>query len=208
MRMLPFSVVLLLLSNLFLLYEGMQGHWQVSQFLLIYWCESAIIGAFTLLKLYLSRAKGGSPVKVTVGGKAQFMSGDSPNSRLFMMGFFCVHFGLFMFVHLIFLLVFLMDQLSVPVILSVLGASVILFISHAVSFLMHFYYGPERDTLSPDAIFYGPYPRVIVMHLVTIFGAILGMGIVLVVAFKIVGDLIGHYIEHGVGVRSMSLKVG
>lgn len=194
MMQFAFSILILLAANLALLSAGLSGQWEMSQYLLIYWCESAIIGFFTLLKLWLSRSKSPMPFQVTMNGKTKDIDGASAAGRAAMMGFFCVHFGLFMFVHLVFLLVFL--GASLDVLPSVFGGALLLFISHGLSFFFHFLRGGERERLSPDQLFFSPYPRVIFMHLVVIGGALLNFWPPLVVLIKIGADLWGHWMSH------------
>ncbi|MCL6088951.1 MAG: DUF6498-containing protein [Candidatus Marsarchaeota archaeon] len=189
-----FSILILLIANLALLSAGMSGQWDMSQYLLIYWCESAIIGFFTLLKLWLSRAKKPMPFQVRAGGTTKDIDGASAAGRLALMGFFSLHFGLFMFVHLVFLLAFL--GASLDVLPAVLWGAAVLFASHALSFFFHFLRGGERESMPAEQIFFSPYPRVIFMHLVVIGGALLSFWPPLVVLVKICADLWGHWMSH------------
>jgi hypothetical protein len=194
MAQFAFSILVLLIANLLLLSAGLNEQWEMPQYLLIYWCESAIIGFFTLLKLGMSHAKPSVPFQITVNGKTQNVDGASAAGRVAMMGFFCIHFGLFMFVHLVFLLVFL--GASLDVLPSVLGGALLLFISHGLSFFLHFLRGGERESLPPEQIFFSPYPRVIFMHIVVIGGALLSFWPPLIVMVKIGADLWGHWMSH------------
>ncbi len=189
-----FSILALLIANLALLSAGMSGQWEMSQYLLIYWCESAIIGFFTLLKLWMSRSKKPMPFQVTAGGTTRDIDGASAAGRLALMGFFSLHFGLFMFVHLVFLLAFL--GASLDVLPAVLWGALVLLLSHALSFFFHFIWGGERESMPAEQIFFSPYPRVIFMHLVVIGGALLNFWPPIIVLVKIGADLLGHWMSH------------
>ena len=110
--------------------------WDVRSILLIYWCESAVIGLYNALKM------------VWIGGARA-----TP-----LIGFFAAHYGLFMFAHLIFLVGLtwqaagggweshslghvLRDAFDTGQWAAVLG----LLVSHGVSFFTNFLRGREYD---------------------------------------------------------------
>jgi hypothetical protein len=169
----------LVVANLLPLYGVWFLNWNVFSIILLYWLESAIIGGFTLLKIKKTR-------------------GDE---KLFYIPFFMVHFGLFMFVHLIFLLVFFFsrDVSAGGLFLTFLS----LCFSHYVSYQLNFIQKKEYEKLSAGTLFVRPYPRIIVMHLTVILGGFLVLStggarwaLTLMVLFKIVADVASHLWEH------------
>lgn len=189
------SLTSLLLTNACILLAVLFGKISLLEVLVVYWAESAVIGVFTVLKILLARpAKRGANDKVFV--------------RLFMAAFFCVHFGGFMFVHLMFFGFVLID-VSFDVdatprylyeLAFLLGG---LFVSHAVSFVVHFLRGGEREAHGPSAWFFRPYVRIMVMQLTLILGGglvlLTGSGfaiVALLVALKTVVDGMAHWREH------------
>ena len=159
--------------------------WDLSYLLLVYWSESVVVFAFSI-------AKG-----ILVWRKAAF--GLVP--------FFLVHAGMFMGVHLVFLLAIFVDVPGGgwPRLLRDLGWASLAFVaSHLVSFLANVVFGDERPreggpAMDPMKAF---YQRVVVMHLSILFGAfllvLLGtpiVALVLLVLLKTGVDVVAHLNE-------------
>lgn len=120
----------------------------------------------------------------------------------FLVPFFTLHFGLFMFVHLIFVLAFFYSSQILWWGLLISAAS--LCFSHAVSYQLNFIQGGEFKRTSAEQLFIRPYPRIIVMHLTVILGGALSLGygqpvwaMTILVGLKIVADVFSHLWEHG-----------
>lgn len=178
------SVLALIGANLVPLVGAVFFGWSLAEILLLFWLESAVIGLFTVVKLVM-----------TGGGKA-----------FFQVPFFLMHFGIFMFVHLLFLLIlFVGPELLgrgvaglLPFFRNVALGAVTLLASHAISFWINFVNGPERRG-DPDKIFVAPYPRVVAMHLTIILGSFLVAAfddprgaLAILVGVKIVVDVASH----------------
>jgi len=127
--------------------------------------------------------------------------------RLFMVPFFCVHYGLFWLVHGIFVwtalpMLFSMasdEVVTAPDARVVLFAALVMVVSHGVSFIVNWILGGEHLTSSPSAEMGAPYARVVILHLTIIFGAfavaLLGQPIgalVVMVVLKTGVDLAAH----------------
>ena len=84
-----FSVVILIAANLAPLYGVLFLGWQVFPLLFLYWFENVIIGLFNLLKMVACKPRDRLSKKARIGA----------------MLFFCIHYGLFTFVHGIFVFV-------------------------------------------------------------------------------------------------------
>ncbi|MCA8952382.1 MAG: hypothetical protein KDE27_22925 [Planctomycetes bacterium] len=187
-------VLALILANLVpaagLLFFG----WHLFDLLAVYWSENVIIGGFMLLRIAASP-------KIPIGGK------------LFLLPFFATHYGLFCFVHGVFLVAIFGDGSApadfyrAPAHLLATAAGegyglglVALAGSHAVSFVQN-YLRRERQIAAPNP--FAPYGRVIAMHLVVMAGALLTLGFdagplftTLLVAAKIAVDVATHRAEH------------
>jgi hypothetical protein len=175
--------------------------WQITTLLTVYWAETGVIGLYSLAKIFTS-SPGGS------GG------GDIDNQahafgtayKILIGGFFCVHFGVFMLVHGVFLFAFFAQSTSIEAFnfAGVFAAIIGLFISHGISFYRNYLKGGEYKKLNPKNLMSQPYQRVIIMHFVIIIGAfattLLGgfrmVALVLLVVLKTVVDLRSHIQEH------------
>lgn len=192
----PGALVALCAANVVPLVGVLFFGWSAFSIAVLYWAETAVIGVFTVLKLLVSTDPKGPP-------------------RLFLAPFFCVHFGMFMFVHGVFLVFMLgvgalethsgpteaVEHLTMSLTEStgMLLALSGFFMSHGVSFVTNFLGAGEFRTLPRQRIMFAPYPRVIVMHVSILLGGmlvtILGAPAVLVallVVVKTVIDLRAH----------------
>jgi hypothetical protein len=181
------SILSLLASNAVAYYGVTHWGWYPSDLLLLYWFENVAVGAVSLLMMWrLPAAK---------------------EEKKFMMPFFCLHFGMFTAVHFIFLVVmisiFASDDGGVFAALwRILPAVAAIFVSHAASFLAH-HLKPTGEEATMDYWFIQPYKRVVVMHLVVIFGFFVAMqfndlraAALLLVVLKTGVDLGLHILSH------------
>jgi len=182
------SVWTLILSNLVPLIGVFFWDWNIFQLLFAYWCESAVIGVFTILRLVVKK-------------EMKFIL------------FFIIHFGAFMQAHLLFLIVFFSSDASVlpeaglasarvnlkATFFVILPAVVAMVISHGVSYYSNFLKNKEYVGLSPVQIMIAPYPRIFLMHVTVIFGGFLAVmlqnligGLIVLVILKTILDFFGH----------------
>lgn len=160
--------------------------WNPYMILLIYWGESLIIGVFNILKMIISGAIQDhkfSPPGFTAGAGLSL--------------FFTVHYGMFMFVHGVFIVIFMLiatpgdspgseppadpfsaikmllpgEMTVIEFLESEFAAIAALFISHLVSFYLNFIKTGEYNYTTADNYMARPYKRIIVMHATIIFGA-------------------------------------
>jgi hypothetical protein len=133
---------------------------------------------------------------VTSLGQALFAAARVP-----LILFFLVHYGLFMTVHLVFLLSFFsLPRLPVA---QWLLTTLLLFTSHGISYLVYFIGRGESRSISASEQMARPYGRIAVMHLTIIFGAMVlqalhapAVVLALLVGFKILFDLASHFRSH------------
>jgi hypothetical protein len=178
------SIQALTVANLVPLFGVVFLGWDAAAIVLLYWIENLIIGFINVLRMIL--------VKVESRSK-QFQ-------KLFMIPFFCVHFGGFCAVHGFFLLTFFKigtdwDAFAPgnpwigPFIFLQLLYSVVmqlwqsrppglewpvlgLAVSHGLSFVKNFLFGQEYLSLKINEIMMRPYKRIVLMHVAIIAGGV------------------------------------
>ncbi len=181
------SIIALTVANLVPLLGVIFLNWEAAAIVLLYWMENLIVGFFNVLRMILVK---GEPVA------NQFQ-------KLFMIPFFCVHFGGFCAVHGFFLLAFFKigspegaiaagDSWMGPLIfLQLLYAVVMqlwqsrpagldwpvlgLAVSHGISFVKNFLIGQEYLSLKLKELMMRPYKRIVLMHVAIIAGGVLIM---------------------------------
>jgi len=180
--------------------------WDLLTILVLYWLENGIVGAFNVLKMLMAR---GDPP-----GLGSFAG------RLGMAAFFAVHYGIFWTVHGVFVWTVLpmfvamgavdpADALfgatvsSEPDRAAVVLGAIALGISHGASFLFNYLGRGEYLRTNPARQMFGPYGRVVVLHLTILGGGIVGaalgssLGVLLVlVLLKTALDAGFHLREH------------
>ncbi|MBT8039789.1 MAG: hypothetical protein KJN78_06090 [Gammaproteobacteria bacterium] len=186
------SVLMLIVANLVPVAGTVFFGWRLSDVMVLYWAESAIIGFFNLFKI------------IAIGRWGGVFAG------LFFLG----HFGGFMAVHFLFVYTLFVEGLDGAGPSGDLGAVWALFaglwpallalaVSHAYSFFVNFLGREEHRQLSVRDQMSDPYGRIIFMHMVLIFGG--GLAMVLgeptfvllgVIALKVVFDIRAHLKQH------------
>jgi hypothetical protein len=193
------SVIALLAANLIPLFGVLVFGWEVFPLMFLFWSENVIVGVFNALKMLL--ANPGVPV--------------SWAAKVFMLPFFCLHYGLFTFVHGIFIVgifgggmkpgagfpdfeTFRRAAEQYHLGWAILGLAA----SHGVSFVSNSLLGGEYKRASLPALMAQPYGRIVVLHVAILGGAFLMAalrspvwGLVLLVVLKIILDLRGHLKE-------------
>lgn len=170
--------------------------WNLSDVMVLYWAESAIVGFFNVCKI------------IVIGRW----------SALFAAPFFIGHFGAFMAVHFLFIYTIFVepaqtgvssggDLAQVAALFTGLWPALLaLFASHAYSFFANFMGRREYAGRKVNDQMGEPYGRIVFMHLVLIFGGGLAMAlgnpapvILLVIALKIYFDVKAHLKQHAGG---------
>ena len=142
--------------------------------------------------------------------------GNSTGSKLSAILFFCVHYGLFTFVHGVFVIIVFggADQLDTgnpgfPPIISSLGnygilwGIITLLVSHGLSFGINYLGKGEYKEATLNGLMSEPYSRVVVLHLVIIFGGVLitflgspEVALVALIVIKLRIDILAHLRQH------------
>ena len=165
----------------------------------LFWSENVLIGGLNVLKMLTANPE--SPV--------------SWAAKFFIIPFFCVHYGMFTFVHGIFVIALFGGGLKpyrgfpTPETFwqiahqNYLGWAILgLAISRGISFVTNYLVSGEYKRASLPVLMQQPYGRIVVLHLTILGGGFLVMalhspelGLLLLVALKIVLDLRGHFAE-------------
>ena len=181
------SLVALIGANLIPLVGVFFFNWDVAFIVILYWAENLIAGFYNILKIAFVR------------------TGESiaNSKKIFIIPFFCLHYGAFCGVHGLFLTVFfkigesspfpaneetwplhlVFIQLLFNVVAKIwanrppqmIWALLGLFISHGISFVENFILGGEYNQSSVKKLMHQPYQRIIVMHIAIIAAGIFVM---------------------------------
>jgi hypothetical protein len=183
------SAWIILLVNLIPAFGVLVLQWDAFTVVFLYWVENLIVGLVTVLKIL--SATGGVPKAMATSGK------------FFLIPFFCVHYGLFMLVHGVFIFALLGGGMRPGVnpfaVFAGVPAMGLGFALATVGFVGEHLYAFYRDYLrsggykktSPVTAMFSPYGRIVVLHLSILGGAfllvLLGLPplmVVLLVIFK------------------------
>jgi hypothetical protein len=167
--MVYWSALILVLANLGPLYGVAFLDWNMLVMVLVYWCESGIVAFFTILKLLFAK-KNSSYLKINPYVESTKLHIES---KLGKAAFFTMHFGLFMFGHLVFIFILFfndsnaIDDSALDATLRSFSQSLILlFIGHGAAFFMNYIRNKEYLRAEADFLIWSAYQRVIYMHLV------------------------------------------
>jgi len=199
------AVVALVVANLIPLIGVLFFGWSVWNILVIYWLENGIVGVINVLKMSVATGDEVTPgVTLMVNGRPATSA-----TKMGLIPFFIVHYGIFWFVHGIFVLTLpaffsLMSDDGMTLDLGpVVFAAVGLAISHGQSFWWNFLHGGEYRRTTAAALMFAPYKRLVALHITIIFGAFAVMftgapaaAVAVLVAIKTAIDLGLHLAEH------------
>ncbi|TVQ34843.1 MAG: DUF3137 domain-containing protein [Wenzhouxiangella sp.] len=180
------TTALLVLVNLIPVIGVLFWDWSVYTLVLLFWAENLIVGAFNVARMWvLWRLRNDSKMIV-------------------MIPFFCLHYGLFMLVHLMFLIWMFRPEGESVLPLGVLWVPFLaLAVSHGVSFFTHFMGRGEYKEAKPDDLMSLPYARVLVLHVTILVGGFLVaymgeplVALIVLVMAKILIDVAAHRREH------------
>jgi hypothetical protein len=221
----PVAIAVLVAANLLPLVGVVFLGWDLATLVAVYWAENGVVGVFAVLRI-LTAANAGVgavvPQPPPPPGRPAVPQAALGAVRFLLAPFFCVHYGMFWFVHGVFVWFALPamfasagggEPLFDPVNVSdpfaagpdagtVVWAALVLFVSHGASFVLNWIVGGESRASNPMAEMGAPYARVVVLHLTIIVGAFavafLGAPIwalVVMVVLKTGIDLSAHLAE-------------
>ena len=199
-RRLDSTAVVLILANLVPLYGVFAWGWAVFPILFLFWFENIVIGFFNAARMLTAR-----PAEPVLWA-----------GKLFLVAFFCVHYGMFTAVHGTFVLSLFggiyEDAGALPdaaLVTDIIAAEHLLLpvlalvASHGYSFVVNFLLRGEYRAASPKELMARPYRRIVLLHvtilagggLVTALDAPLA-GLILLIALKIAMDVHAHLRAH------------
>jgi len=201
------SVIILILANLLPIFGVIFLDWKVFPILFLYWTENVIVGIFNVLKMAMASPE----------------NGNSKAAKLSIIPFFCIHYGLFTFVHGIFV-IFVFGasadgDISDPEFSSIISSlssvgiifgTVTLFMSHGLSFVINYIGKGEYKEAKLNSLMGQPYVRVVVLHIIIIFGGFLvvslgspEIAIIALIVIKLGIDILAHLRQHARGGASI-----
>lgn len=195
----PISSGVLIAANVAPLIGVLAHHWTVFAVVLLYWCENVVVGVFNVLRMLC----------------AQPQNTLAQAGKVFLIPFFCVHYGMFTLVHGVFVFGLFgggFKQWSgFPTPHTVLDAVrqtglgwgvAALIASHGFSFFHNYLAGGEYRRVGLPQLMMQPYGRVVVLHLAILGGGFLVMALgspvpalVLLIVLKTAIDLGAHLAE-------------
>lgn len=199
----PVAIALLVAVNAVPLVGVLFLGWDLITLLAIYWAENGVVGLYAIGRILTA----GRPIPLFDGRRAALPKLQPPPASASMVSpgfalaalvaFFCVHYGVFWFVHGIFVWVMLpmfarlggdptptiiatgdpvqpfelVSQGAGPELGAVLTTVAFLLVSHGVSFLVNWLARGEHLTSTPIAETRAPYTRVVILHMTILLGA-------------------------------------
>jgi hypothetical protein len=200
---LPLSTVLLLGANAVPLLGVLFLGWDLFSIMVLYWAENGIIGLLNIPKILLASGEITNP-DTPVGTSSDTVTLPATvntAAKLLMIPFFIFHYGLFWAVHGAFVFA-LFGPARGPTVTVALGV-LVLFASHAASFLVNYVGRHEYLKTSPSQQMSQPYSRILILHFTILGGGFLTLllgapvaALAVLVAIKTVIDLRAHIREH------------
>lgn len=186
------STWLLVITNLIIIIFATVQHWNFLTLMWIYWTQSVIIGLVNFVRMLLLKdfstkgmIFGGKPVEKTT------------SSKIAMAFFFLFHYGGFQAMYVFFIFdahdVF-GKQFDPPELLPILIGAGFFLINHVYSFIRHFYELSRKQKLGD--VMGIPYIRIVPMHIVIIFMAIVPSPLIIFLLLRTVADVTMHAVEH------------
>ena len=193
--------------------------WDAFYIVLLYWAENLAVGFYTVLKIAF--VKTARPIEHL--------------GKLFIIPFFIIHYGGFMAMHGLFILLLFKRGTEAPfpggkpwpcflvfvqLLLNVIKqayslmtppmkyALTGLFVSHGVSFVDNFLLKREFASARPDKLMASPYPRIGVMHLTIIVGAFFSFALGSPVALLVILIVLKTALDAKLHLREHAKKPG
>ncbi|MCG8463934.1 MAG: DUF6498-containing protein [Xanthomonadales bacterium] len=190
------ALALLLLANVLPLFMVFFEAWSVAEIMLTYWLENVVIGVLNLIRIALCQQT------------------KSVIQKLFVMGFFTFHYGMFTMAHGAILFSLLVDDranigFGPEMVFEIVNTLhlwlplLALFVSHGFSLVWHYLRQGEYKRLNVATLMMRPYGRVVLLHVVALVGGLvvskLGapvFALVLLIAIKTFVDAKIHVRVH------------
>lgn len=156
------SALLLILVNLIPIIGVITFNWNIYDIILLYWVENIVVGIYNI-------------PRIATGQGSNTIEGEW-YSKIIITMFFAVHYFIFNFVHGIFLSALVYEKTTFNLnndYKGVLAFFIALMISHGYSLITNYYMRGEYKVTIPVKQMFTPYPRVMIIHMTILIGAIL-----------------------------------
>ncbi len=186
------SVVSLIIANIFTLYIAIYQGWSLYVLMLVYVSQSVIMGLFNFIRILSLKEFDTDGFKI--GNKQP--AANSSFTKYYTAFFFLFHYGLFHLAYFVFTFGFIKTEAVKVDYKYVIITIVIFFINHAFSY---FYNINDKKKYNIGQLMFYLYPRIVPMHLIIIFGTVIGfLGLPVFVFLKTGADVVMHFVEHGI----------
>lgn len=226
------SLFVLILANLLPVAGVLLWGWNVFEIVVLYWFENVVIGAINVLKMVTCHPDTKVMTRRTSDGTRKVLK-EIPEyikqersvqnvhhvSKLFLVPFFTFHYGMFCFVHGVFVFTLLGGNQPgltargpfggmATMLGELLSSGALIFVlaiigSHLFSFFANYIGKGEYRKVSAPQLMAVPYGRIIVLHIAILFGAfaVMALGnsiflLLLLIIGKIVIDSKMHLRSH------------
>lgn len=185
------SLIILILVNLLPIFGVIYAGWDVFEIVVLYWFENVVIGVVNVFKIMTSVP---SQDEAEINGRPlpEYLRSDASAvfhhaAKFFLIPFFTIHYGMFCFVHGIFVFALLgqksgafgagdsisgMREMTGSLLQSDIKWYVIAIIaSHVFSFFHNYLGKGEYRKKTPSELMHAPYGRIVVLHIAIILGA-------------------------------------
>jgi len=188
-----------LLSNIFSIVMAYIYGWNLLEVLWIYWAQSVIIGVINHRRIL--SLENFSTENFKINGQSVSSTKLVKHS---VATFFAIHFGIFHFVYLMFLLAGIPDMMdntefsfSLPDGVFIMMCIAAFAASHIFSFRHHGAADFKQKKPNIGTLMFYPYMRIVPMHLTIIFGFMFPVtAMILFMTLKTFADIGMHIIEH------------
>jgi hypothetical protein len=196
----PLSAWVLVAANALPLAGVLFWDWDVFALLVLFWMENVVVGVFFILRMVFADLE-----------DAALWLG-----KLFMVPFFCIHYGMFTAVHGVFVFMLFgqgkyrvdgLDALALAARAAddygLWAPLAVLFASHFFSFAWNYLYRGEFRSAELTKLMITPYGRVVVLHVAILLGGMAAMALgsplwalLVLLALKVALDFKAHVKEH------------
>lgn len=184
------SLWVLIVVNLAVVALALVQHWSLPDLMLIYWCQSVIIGVSQAIRMASLREFSTDNLQMN-----EQDVDPTPATQRSVVGFFLLHYGFFHVGYLVFIFADAQPAVDWTLVLAA-GA----FAFHHFHSLAYNIEVDRRGCPNIGTLMFTPYLRIIPMHLTIIFGGAIGIqssgALLLFGLLKLGADVGMHLVEH------------
>ncbi|OYN97098.1 hypothetical protein CGZ96_12590 [Enemella evansiae] len=162
------ALLLSLVANVATLIGVVYFGWPPGNVFLLFWIENVIVGLTTIVKIVTARGRGSD------GGTGLFQSGNYTAGSVASAIFFCLHYGLFCLIHLVFTGI-LAYRLGIDLTWLMLGLpTVLIAVRYTIELITNWFGAGVRDRVTPGQPMVVAYTRIVVLQVAVILGSGVG----------------------------------